>query len=213
MSSGEPSPAAVRGARRREQTRTTVLDAAERLMVTLPPAEIRIEQVAEGSGVSVASIYVHFGNKDGLIAAVLERLLQVAGDTLARAYAAAERPFDQIIATGLAYLDLLLDRPALAVHLTLSGMTEPTSETARLVSQRMDALRQQFEDRIRASIEAGEIAPIDAHSMSYFLFGAWNGVASFALRRDQLALSRDEVFAAVRTASRAMAVGITRPRK
>ncbi|TCJ30022.1 TetR/AcrR family transcriptional regulator [Nocardioides jejuensis] len=207
MPSEKPSGAAVRGARRREQTKAAILDAAERLMADLPAESVRVEDVAEISSISVASIYVHFGNKDGLIAAVLERLLLAASDTLAAACSVAGEPIDQVAAVGQTYLALLLERPALAVHIILSGMQPPVTEIDRLVSQRLEDLRKQFEDRIQASVDAGQLQALDARSLSLFLFGAWHGMATLAHRRDDVAPTVEEVTAAVRLASRAMGIG------
>ena len=74
--------AGARGSRRRERTRAQLLDAAEYLLSQGPPEEIRIEDVAARAGISPASVYVHFGTKDGLLAAVTERELGVATEVL-----------------------------------------------------------------------------------------------------------------------------------
>ncbi|GGD15003.1 helix-turn-helix domain-containing protein [Nocardioides daphniae] len=69
---------AARGSRRRERTRTQVLDACEQLLSERAAEEIRVEDVAARAGISAASVYVHFGTKDGLLAAVTERVLDTA---------------------------------------------------------------------------------------------------------------------------------------
>jgi len=58
---------------RTEQVRTTrrrILDAAIQLMAA-GPTEWSIPQVAEAAGVSVPTIYRHFGDKGGLVDAVV----------------------------------------------------------------------------------------------------------------------------------------------
>ena len=62
---------------------------------------------------------------------------------------------------------------------------------------RFSQLRREFEQGIRDAVEAGAIRRVDPELMSYFLFGAWNGVAALALRRDDLAVSPERVEAAV----------------
>lgn len=195
---------ATRGARRREQTRSAILDAAEHLMSTQPADAVRIEDVANVSGISVASIYGHFGTKDGLVGAAIERLLQDSRVSFTAAYSAPGRPFERMAGVGQAYLQLLLGRPALAVHVTLSGLQEPSNDIERRVSEHIDELRRQFEDCIQAGIDEGQMRPIDARAFSYFLFGAWNGVAALALRRDKVALSSEEVVSVIEVASAVM---------
>lgn len=193
-----PSAAAARGARRRERTRVAVLDAAEQLLSERSPDDIRIEEVAAEAGISPASVYVHFGTKEGLVAAVVQRLLAIAVDALMGAYTAEGTAFDQVIASGRAYIDLLVKHPALTRYIVVNGLREPESDIERLVAEKIALLRGEFETRIQAAVDAGEMTqPTDSRLVSYFLFGAWNGVASLALRKDGSRLEPDEVEAAV----------------
>lgn len=191
------SGAAERGSRRRERTRTLVLDAAEHLMSQRAPEEIRIEDVAGQAGISPASVYVHFGTKDALMAAVTERVLGVATDALRSAYAAQAPPLERFAGVGAAYLRLLLDHPAVVKYLTVTGERGPRTPVEEDVVARFSQLRQEFEQSIRDAVEAGAIRQVDPELMSCFLFGAWNGVAALALRRDALAMSPERVERAV----------------
>ncbi|MYS83906.1 TetR/AcrR family transcriptional regulator [Embleya scabrispora] len=53
--------------------RDRILDAAERLFSTRGYADVTVSQVCQASGFPVGSIYHHFTNKYGLLAAVFER--------------------------------------------------------------------------------------------------------------------------------------------
>lgn len=191
------SDAAARGAKRRERTRATVIAAAEQLMSQHAPDAIRIEDVATLAGISPASVYVHFGTKDGLMAAVTERVLAVATDALRSAYAADAPPLERFAGVGAAYLRLLLDHPAVVKYLAVTGERGPQTAVEAEVVARFGELRAEFEQSIRDAVEAGAIRPVDPEAMSYFLFGAWNGVAALALRRDALAVSPHRVEQAV----------------
>ncbi|MCD6640211.1 MAG: TetR/AcrR family transcriptional regulator; helix-turn-helix transcriptional regulator [Nocardioides sp.] len=191
------SDAAARGSRRRERTRTLVLDAAERLMSQAPPEEVRVEDVAAEAGISPASVYVHFGTKDALLAAVAERLLAVATDALRSAYSADTSPLERFAGVGAAYLRLLLDHPAVARYLTTTGERGPRTRVEEEVVTRFSDLRREFEQSIREAVEGEAIRPVDPERLSYFLFGAWNGVAALALRRDALAVPPEQVEQAV----------------
>jgi len=191
------SGAAARGSRRRERTRAQLLDAAERLVSRQAPEEIRIEDVAAAADVSPATVYVHFGTKDALLAAVTERVLAVATETLRSAYAAETTPLERFAGVGAAYLRLLLDHPTVVKYLTVTGERGPRTPVEEEVVARFAELRREFEQSIRDAVEAGAIRQIDPELMSSFLFGAWNGVAALALRRDGLALTPAQVEAAV----------------
>lgn len=189
--------AAARGSRRRERTRLLLLDAAELLMSQRAPEEIRIEDVAAQAGVSPASVYVHFGTKDALLAAVTERVLAVATETLRSAYAAEAAPLERFAGVGAAYLRLVLDHPAVVKYLTVTGERGPRTPVEDEVVTRFSELRREFEESIRDAVGAGAIRQVDPELMSYFLFGAWNGVAALALRRDALVLPPERVEQAV----------------
>lgn len=189
--------AAVRGSRRRERTRALVLDAAELLLSQRAPEEIRIEDVAAEAEISAASVYVHFGTKDGLLAAVTERVLAVATEALRSAYAADASPLERFAGVGSAYLRLLVDHPAVLRYLTATGERGPRTPAEEEVVAGFSQLRHEFEHSIREAVETGAIRPVDPELMSYFLFGAWNGVAALALRRDALMLPPERVELAV----------------
>jgi AcrR family transcriptional regulator len=56
-----------------ERSREAILDAAERLMASGGYAATSIADIRVSSGLPASSIYWHFGSKQGLLAAVLER--------------------------------------------------------------------------------------------------------------------------------------------
>ncbi|HVH45392.1 MAG TPA: TetR/AcrR family transcriptional regulator [Labilithrix sp.] len=59
-----------------EEARTAILDAAERRLVEAGPAGIRLQDVAAEVGVSHPTVLHHFGNREALVQAVLERVQQ-----------------------------------------------------------------------------------------------------------------------------------------
>ena len=56
-----------------EQSRELILDATERLMATRGYAATSINDIRKASGLPPSSIYWHFGSKEGVLAAVMER--------------------------------------------------------------------------------------------------------------------------------------------
>lgn len=56
-----------------EQSRVLILDATERLMATRGYAATSISDIRNACGLPPSSIYWHFGSKEGVLAAVMER--------------------------------------------------------------------------------------------------------------------------------------------
>jgi AcrR family transcriptional regulator len=56
-----------------EQSREQILDATEKLMGTRGFAATSISDIRKACGLPASSIYWHFGSKDGVLAAVMER--------------------------------------------------------------------------------------------------------------------------------------------
>lgn len=169
---------------------------------------IRVEDLAAEAGVSPASVYSHFGTKDAVMAAMVERLLDLAEATLTRAYGApgtAQERFQQI---GLRFMDLLVDHPALARYLGTSGFDEPASALQAAVASSQARLRRGFEDAIQAVIDDGEMRPIDARLLSYSLFASWVGMASLRMRRDDMALDVPDVRTSVLQVSEILLAGL-----
>jgi AcrR family transcriptional regulator len=82
----------------RPDLRTQTLDAAERLFFTDGINVTGVDAVAQAAGVSVVTLYKHFGSKDGLVGAVLSRRL-MTWDEIWRARAdAAEGPRQRVLA-------------------------------------------------------------------------------------------------------------------
>jgi AcrR family transcriptional regulator len=79
-------------------TRLRVLDAAERLFYSDGIAVTGVDAVARGAGVSVVTLYKHFGSKDGLVAAVLARRLESWLEVWRGQVAAADDPRSKVLA-------------------------------------------------------------------------------------------------------------------
>lgn len=95
-----------------DNSRGLILDTTERLMGTRGYAATSISDICKACGLPASSIYWHFGSKDGVLAAVMER-------GAARFFAAIPQRDDAVTA----------------------GVAHQFVETARLLSQHPDFLR------------------------------------------------------------------------
>lgn len=65
----------MRTRRTSQQARKAILDAAEKRLIAAGPAGIRLQEVAKDVGVSHPTVLHHFGDRDGLVRAVVARAL------------------------------------------------------------------------------------------------------------------------------------------
>jgi AcrR family transcriptional regulator len=203
---------ATRGARRRARTRAAIVDAAERSFADLGYRRTRMEDVAAEADVAVGSIYGHFGNKDGLYLAVVERAVELFGRYLDTAYRPGWTALEQVMACGDAYLRFHLDHPGAFRFLAFEGVETDAPvvdpEQRARIGGGVRALVTAFEEKIQEAIDSGECRPLDARLSARFLWGAWNGVVAQRLRTDGNSLSDEEISAALQQAREIVLAGM-----
>lgn len=205
--------------RRRARTREQILDAAEAAFAPAGYRGVRMEELAEAADVSVGSIYGHFGNKDGVYLALVERALEQFAAYLDAAFDPSYSPLEQAMAAGEVYLRFHLEHPGSFRFLAFDGVETRMPEldadalaVRERVGERLEEILGGFQDRIQQAIEAGEAdGGYDSKLVARFLWGAWNGVVSFGLRTDRMALSDDEIAACLRMGRRLVNEGLTAP--
>jgi TetR/AcrR family transcriptional regulator len=205
----------TRGARRRVRTRRAILDAAEALFAESGYRRTRMEDVAEQADVAIGSIYGHFGNKDGLYLALVERAVELFGRYLRQAYQPEWSPLEQVVACGDAYLRFHVEHPGAFRFLAFDGVETDTPvvdpEQRAHVAGGIDALISEFEAKIQEAIDAGEARQLDSRLVGRFLWGAWNGVVALGLRSDGIALGDADVQAALQQARDIVLAGLCAP--
>jgi AcrR family transcriptional regulator len=197
--------------RRRARNRSTMLAAAEKLFAEQGVAAVRIEEIAEASDVSVGSVYTHFGNKDGLVLAVAERILDRAGQYMAQAFVISDSPIEQVAASGEAYLNLLLDYPFLIRFFTSDAPALGSEAETGVIGQRITAIQALLEERIDAAIAAGQVKALDSNLLARFLFGAWNGVVALTTQAHSGRLSTDQARQCLQQARALLIDGMSTP--
>ncbi len=186
-----------RSERKKANTASAILDAAEVLFRLRGFQATTIDEIAERADVSAGSVYVHFENKAGLYLALVERALTINEAAMGQvAELDLSSPLERVFAAGDAYLNFHLEHPgafqmiALRVLEPSSGMHEVEARIAERVQQLVGAV----EADLRAAIEAGEVrSDLDAARTMRFLWGSWNGVIAMALRDDRLKIDDHEL--------------------
>lgn len=81
-SPGESKPREPRGARRKRETRTRLLEAALALVATKGVEHVTINEITEAADVGFGSFYNHFESKDALQAALFDWVFEEFGEQL-----------------------------------------------------------------------------------------------------------------------------------
>ena len=115
-----------------EPAEERILQATMDALAQLDPAAVTIKRICQTAGVTAPTIYYHFGNKDGLLAAAVERLVT---DWLSAIDAVVSRDatLDEAIALTIGVWQAAIVSPArpLAVFTWATLLLSGTSELAR----------------------------------------------------------------------------------
>ncbi len=133
---------------RKRPARERLLAAADELMfvdgVVLTPVDVILRR----AGASPATLYSNFGNKDGLIAAALERRLREWTQVWDREIASAESPTDRLLAIFPAlrrYQATRLNERWCAFSGTAAATNQPSEQVASLLRAEDDLLHERTE--------------------------------------------------------------------
>lgn len=200
--------------RRNRVTRDAIIDASEKLFIDKGYHGTRVSEVARLADVSIGSIYVHFENKEGLYAALMERALDIEArylDAILNDESISD--LEKIFSLGEAYLQFFRDHPAYFRMLMIphEDVPEATADTVigRQVVERGNRQRERLAEVIASCIEQGILRDdINPDRAAYFWWAAWNGVISLTLRRDRLVLDPEDLADVVIEGRRMIAQGM-----
>lgn len=203
------NPQSQRTDPRPARTRRAILSAADELLATSGVEGTTIAKVASHAGVSVGSIYAHFGSKDALILALGAKAVE---PRLAQMESERETsPLARVLAAGDAYVRFAIDEPSTFSALVILahepqaeavGTEEVTTELGDGVGGLLDTLTADLE----AAMDAGEIPRAPVRDALVGLLASWHGIADLATRRDGLAISADGAWSAL-AANRSLLLG------
>jgi AcrR family transcriptional regulator len=140
-----------RRARQRRETRHALLDAAVGAYLEAGYAATSVDAVAARAGYTSGAVYDHFGNKEGILVAMVERFLNDPLPTWGEATSAAESFISKLHAYGrvAASVDISPNFEALVHEIYACVLRHP---------ELRDRVGAMFEDRFR---EAGAGIPLE----------------------------------------------------
>ena len=110
--------------------RERVLDAYEGILIAEGERAATLDAVAKAAGVSKGGLLYHFASKDELATAIIDRLLALTDDDLARMHQAPEGPVAYYVRTSVMEDDAL-DRALIAVSRLAQGGSAAASDALR----------------------------------------------------------------------------------
>lgn len=166
------SPKQQRG----EVTADLLLDAALRLFAEQGEQGLTVNAVTKASGVSLGSLYHHFGSLDGLVDALTERWLsRLLGEliTALQATRTARTGIRAIVRTHLAFVREHRDA-ALLLH---SARTDQRNMIqARELRDSQEARLSVFATWVQSHVDSGELAPLPLPLLESLVLGPLVGV-------------------------------------
>jgi AcrR family transcriptional regulator len=154
-----------------------LVDAAERVLVRDGLGGLTVRAVAAEAAVAPMGVYNRFGNKDGLVAAVLARGFE--GLRAATAAADDADPVDRLITCGRNYRRFALDHPQHYGAMFGAGWAAavPTEELV----DRAGAAFQALVDRVGYAVDRGALRPGDPVDTAQLIWSSVHGAVSLEL--------------------------------
>lgn len=159
---------AKRRAQQVEETRAKLVRAARGAFATKGYAAASMDDLTAEAGLTRGALYHNFGDKKGLLQAVIE---QIDAEMVARLRAAqdrAETPWLGFLAENIAYIEMALE-PEIQRIMLLDGPAV-LGDPSRWPNQ--NACLQTTTQTLQALIDAGTVKPVDAEAAARLLNGA-----------------------------------------
>lgn len=199
-----------RSERRRARTATAIRDAGERLFIGRGYLATTMEDLAEEADVAVGSIYAHFGSKEGVYGALIERALELDKQYCDEGFHAGSSPAERLLGLAEGYLRFAREHPGYFQLFRFPPPDRPPTASAR-VAQRIRDETERMAGEIRLLIDEGLGRSVDAESTARFLWAAWDGVICSHVGPSNLGLTDTQFEAALNRAREFFALGLLAP--
>jgi AcrR family transcriptional regulator len=161
--------------RQRREARETILDATEDLIIEAGGSNFSIRSLGQRSGYSAPTVYHYFGDKDGLIDALLEdRVERLA--TEFEGLRPSGDPRRDLRAMLLAYFEFSTANPAFT---RLMGTFSRKGESR--MPPAMDRVRDCVQNQLDRFAEVGQLGEFDSESAGRILWGLAMGLVSMRI--------------------------------
>ena len=149
-----------------EETRLSLIETARRVFAQQGFAKTSMDDLTAQAGLTRGALYHHFGDKKGLLAAVVQQIDQEMDDRLTQISDAARSPWAGFQERCHAYLEMALEPEFQRIVLrdAKAVLGERTEDQGQCIA----TMRQLIDEMIRA----GEIEDTDAEALALLIFGS-----------------------------------------
>ncbi|MEU1277947.1 TetR/AcrR family transcriptional regulator [Streptomyces sp. NPDC005805] len=130
-----------------------------------------VNAVSEASGVSLGSLYHHFGSFDGLAAALYTRCMHQLCDAVVEALTRSRTGRTGVRALVRAYLRFTEEHPDAALFIHASAYAGYLTSHAEEIRAAKEPLQEAIARWLLPRIESGEIAPVPAPLIEVLVIG------------------------------------------
>jgi AcrR family transcriptional regulator len=153
---------------RGQETQDKVLTAALKLFSR---HELTIERLSEASGVSIGSIYHHFGNLHGVSAALYQKAMADLLQTIILAVKSQSRARDKVLAQSRAYMEWTREKKAAARFIHASAYAPYMEQYEKDIRDAKQPLLQELMALFEGHIRAGEMIALPLPLYEILLIG------------------------------------------
>ncbi len=198
-----PTPSARRRYQQRQGARRAILDAAEALLVEDGLERFSMRRLARRCGYTAPTIYHHFGDKQGLIDAVVTARFELV---LARVRRVRRRedPVDTLRAMLLEFARLGLENPT---HYQIFAIPRPPDSAPLRAAERIRAL---LEEPLGELAAAGRLCDGGVEEAVQFVWALLHGLVSLRISRPDYAWSKRILEISIDAALRGLVVSTRR---
>src|SRR5919201_1982194 len=182
------TPALSRSERRKSRTTPAIMDAAERHFLERGFQDAKVDEIAEEADVAVGSVYNHFGSKEGLYCAALERALALFETYMDEGPEPEGTALEQLLEVAGRVARFGRERPG---HLRMLVLPQPRQAEEALreplgrVRKALAAQERRTAALIEAAVRRGDARPLDSRRAAAFLWSAWLGTLALGERSDR----------------------------
>jgi AcrR family transcriptional regulator len=171
-----------------------------------------MEDLAEEADVAIGSIYAHFGSKEGVYGALIERALQLDKQYCDEGFHSGELPAERLLGLAEGYLRFAREHPGYFQLFRFPPPDRPGAEltptASARVGQRIKDETKRMADQIQLMIDEGIGRAVDAESTARFLWAAWDGVICSHVGPSNMGLTDKQFEAMLDRARESFALGL-----
>jgi TetR/AcrR family transcriptional regulator len=215
FSSSPESTPTTRAARRKARTAAAILDAGEKLFTTRGYNGTTMYDLSETADVAIGSIYAHFGSKDGVYEALIDRALELDKLYCDRGVAAGTNALECLAGLAEEYLRFAREHPAYFRLFRFPPPERPDEQVASRAAKRiagrirLETLR--MSDLLEQGMAAGLVRKLEPKATAEFIWAAWEGVLACHLGPANLNLSDAEFERVLNRARESLSLAIIAP--